>query len=604
MRNNLVLAGVTLVNSAGNSATERNANQRQQYTTTSSNAALSIAVASSQFGSIARWTYVDRGFSIGVSNGDALETTGIFRSNGFGNTHPVTFTLTAGNASYLADLALSGQPMNYFGTYTIQPLVFVEGKGYEIVWVTPQLGDATEAQVLAWRNANAADSQVGKILAFNRGIGFGVMYGEAIRTGAAGVIMIDRDAASSVSMTIGNVPSNHGVVFQTGVANRQALLDIVDDDGRIFFNPVTNGRVSIHAPKEHTGHSSVGPTMENAHIKPDITAAGANIFSTALGGGYTAMGGTSMSSPFVAGAAALLIQHLRDTDQDASPAVVKARLMNTADPDLIGPNTSLNAGDPRFFYRPTGTESSVFDHGSGFIDIWRAINEDVWITVSNDQVPRGGTDRVMMTADMASFSFGEVDKGGSRSLTATVNGLANYTVRVAYNTDTRYSNDNANEAVTVAIVRTGNTFTATVNVGENANNDRLNGGNLYEGYIFVESGEYSYVLPWAVRVPHVEPPIILPDPGTSDQVKLTLIGDSSLNTFSPVVGTSMWFNASNELFDLFNGEWGGNNINIPWMNANCEALPRNTVIGSVSTYVLMNQTASIVVEPTLMTSFR
>jgi subtilisin family serine protease/PKD repeat protein len=73
------------------------------------------------------------------------------------------------------------------------------------------------------------------------------------------------------------------------------------------------------------GFSSVGPTAVY-QIKPDLTGPGVSIYSTSRNNGYRYAGGTSMATPHVAGASALLLQ----SHTDWSTQQVKRALMGTA----------------------------------------------------------------------------------------------------------------------------------------------------------------------------------------------------------------------------------------------------------------------------------
>lgn len=73
--------------------------------------------------------------------------------------------------------------------------------------------------------------------------------------------------------------------------------------------------------------SSRGPVTCNWEIKPDVVAPGVAIVST-VPGGYMPLQGTSMASPHVAGASAILKQ----ANPDLTPEQMKAALMNTSIP--------------------------------------------------------------------------------------------------------------------------------------------------------------------------------------------------------------------------------------------------------------------------------
>jgi hypothetical protein len=129
----------------------------------------------------------------------------------------------------------------------------------------------------------------------------------------------------------------------------------------------------VPQPDRMAEFSSRGPNNDG-WIKPEITAPGVNIYSATItqaaipGGGmpdpsgYISASGTSMATPHVAGAAALI----RQTHPDWTSLQIKAAMVNTA--------------------RWMKGQGTVMDQGNGALDLNRSIDCRAILVTANDPV--------------------------------------------------------------------------------------------------------------------------------------------------------------------------------------------------------------------------
>ncbi|MGW6400365.1 S8 family peptidase [Streptomyces sp. NPDC055134] len=104
---------------------------------------------------------------------------------------------------------------------------------------------------------------------------------------------------------------------------------------------------AVDAQDDTANFSSRGPVLGSHTLKPEIAAPGVNIKAAAAGGtgvyAYTTMSGTSMATPHVAGAAALLKQKHPDWDGQR----IKQALVSSAKTDISGDVRETGGGSMR-----------------------------------------------------------------------------------------------------------------------------------------------------------------------------------------------------------------------------------------------------------------
>jgi len=209
-------------------------------------------------------------------------------------------------------------------------------------------------------------SLTGRVALIRRGTcAFHTKAFNAQNAGAAGVVLYDNIVASPLNPTVAGAPAITipvvGVIAAAGELINDRLASAPVDltwTGTVgsFVNPA-GGLIS--------SFSSYGMSPD-LQLKPDIGAPGGAIYSTypLEKGAFATLGGTSMSSPHVAGAAALLLQSAPGT----SSQEVRAILQNSAVPK----NWSLNPG--------TGLLDHVHRQGAGMLRIDDAVTTATRIT--------------------------------------------------------------------------------------------------------------------------------------------------------------------------------------------------------------------------------
>jgi subtilisin family serine protease len=192
---------------------------------------------------------------------------------------------------------------------------------------------------------------------------------------AAGIEAAVADGMDVINLSLGEPeiePTRDLVVQAIDAAADAGVVPVLaagNDFSEMGFGSVGSPGVAAKAitvaattkGREMAGFSAGGPTPISLRMKPDVSAPGAAVVSSVPEdeGGWASFSGTSMASPHVAGAAALLLQR----HPAWTPAQVKSALSLTATSvaDRIAPTrqgagliTLPSADAPLIFAAPTG----------------------------------------------------------------------------------------------------------------------------------------------------------------------------------------------------------------------------------------------------------
>lgn len=209
----------------------------------------------------------------------------------------------------------------------------------------------------------------GKIALVKRG---GITFVEkqlnAQKAKAVGIIVYNKDGAEDYVKMAGDPQITIPAIFIKNSDGVQ-LKNLINGGVKVSFKGEVAG-IDNTNKNQMSDFTSWGPAP-NLAFKPEIAAPGGQIYSTVNNSKYESMSGTSMASPHVAGAEALLAQAIREKNLDLQGI------------DLINyaKATSINTAVPKL--DSNGIPFSPRRQGAGLIQIEDAIKNNVTVTDLN-----------------------------------------------------------------------------------------------------------------------------------------------------------------------------------------------------------------------------
>lgn len=332
----------------------------------------------------------------GVFNHDDLQ-----KSSGLGSRIVYSESFISGDAS-------TGDPYGH-GTHVAGILA---GNGHDSVSGYPvqYMGIAPNANIINLRvldgNGSGTDSQV--IAAIQRAIALKSTYNIRVINLSLGRRVFESytldpvcqavEAAWKSGIVVVVAAGNSGRDNSYGMQGYATINAPGNDPNVITVGATKTNGTGTRLDDTVASYSSKGPTLVDHIVKPDLVAPGNRIVSlaspgsnlvssvlslnvqpittcilglcaTGQSGKYLRLSGTSMATPIVAGAAALMFQK----DPTLSPDTIKARMMKTAWKGYPGTSWGYDSWGRSYF-----SQYDIFTIGAGYLDVYAALrNTDV-----------------------------------------------------------------------------------------------------------------------------------------------------------------------------------------------------------------------------------
>jgi minor extracellular serine protease Vpr len=233
--------------------------------------------------------------------------------------------------------------------------------------ITGTDGRPVDRQLCGVQHPNALDTTLPRsalsgtiALVFRGGCALVTKEIRALYGGAIGMVLVNNRSGEAATIPL-DIPA--GTISDLDGARLRDFLVSVGGNAAVRFSFAKH---ELHPGRGGTitFFSSAGPTPLGHLMKPDVTAPGGEILSSTLpefaGAPFASFDGTSMATPHVAGAAALLLQH----HPGWTPLQVRSALTST--------------GAPAWADTARTTEASVLLEGGGVIDVVSADDPDVF----------------------------------------------------------------------------------------------------------------------------------------------------------------------------------------------------------------------------------